>query len=339
MAPGNAIFSGKYGFKPLAGGYLSVNPETGELWANAGGITPREMLIEYTDASTYRHYLATALPSMHGYLHWGTHDRVLGGGAFDQDFSFSYESASKPDGVFLKLPSANVLQADPYNPLKGVPVGAEDDSRLFHAENVVWGVFYPLRGQPPSYQGADLSYVDLSNAAPYLTGPARDWTGANLQGLIASGLDLTGFLIGADANMRDASFDRVTFVQGQDLSRATLTGIDFSGVDLRNVKFDPAADFSRAKFVGANLDGLDLSHAILNDCDFTGASLRGTKLTSASLLGVNFSHCDLTVALLPPAAVYSHDPNRRNTFVETRMYFAQLGGLDWRAFDITRIQV
>ena len=54
---------------------------------------------------------------------------------------------------------------------------------------------------------------------------------------------------------------------------------------------------------------------------------------------MNFSHCDLTVALLPPAAVYSHDPKRRNAFVETRMFFAQLGGLDWRAFDITRVQV
>ena len=72
-----------------------------------------------------------------------------------------------------------------------------------------------------------------------------------------------------------------------DLGSADLSGLNFSGLNLRRVKMDRAvlkgADFTGARLERANLIGALLAHARLDSADLTGARLSGANLVSASL--------------------------------------------------------
>src|SRR5262245_30049339 len=68
---------------------------------------------------------------------------------------------------------------------------------------------------------------------------------------------------------------------------ADLSGLNFSGLNLRRAKMDHAllngAVFAGANLQRANLVGAILSHARLDDADLSGARLSGANLVSASL--------------------------------------------------------
>lgn len=101
---------------------------------------------------------------------------------------------------------------------------------------------------------------------------SRDWSGREVLGVEARGLDLTG-VVARGALLRNAHFE---------------------GARLASAVFDKA-NLSNAHFAGADLHGASFRDADAEGSDFSGADLRGADFRGASLLGVSF--VDLTVAV------------------------------------------
>ncbi|ERN40012.1 putative low-complexity protein [Rubidibacter lacunae KORDI 51-2] len=108
--------------------------------------------------------------------------------------------------------------------------------------------------------------------------PLHDFAGANLRGVVLSGLDLAGANL-ARANLRGAE----------------LNDVDFNEADLRAVKLS-GADLSGAYLGAADLRGANLHKAGLALTNLSGADLRGADLTAANLSDTNFSGAQLVGA-------------------------------------------
>ena len=76
--------------------------------------------------------------------------------------------------------------------------------------------------------------------------------------------------------------------EGHSLSMADLKGLDLSGANLFNGRFQ------KANLSGANLDNTRLIFAILNGADLSNANLRGADLRFADLTGANLTEADLS---------------------------------------------
>ena len=94
---------------------------------------------------------------------------------------------------------------------------------------------------------------------------SRDWSGREVLGVEARGLDLSG-LVARGALLRNAHFED-----------ARLSAAIFDEANLSNAHF-AGADLRRASFRDADAEG----------SDFSGADLRGADFRGASLLGVTF---------------------------------------------------
>lgn len=84
------------------------------------------------------------------------------------------------------------------------------------------------------------------------------------------------------------------------LSRRTLTGINFSAADLREVDLT-GANLAAASLIDANLtyarlDGVRFAAADLTRANLAGASLAGCDLSNATLAGTLLTNIDLSVA-------------------------------------------
>jgi hypothetical protein len=89
-----------------------------------------------------------------------------------------------------------------------------------------------------------------------------------------------------------------------DLSKATLTGGDFTQADLAG------ADLHLANLTGANLNHADLSSADLAGATLTNAHFRGANLTGADLagaVGADLSGAIVCHTLLPSGHFPVHD--------------------------------
>ena len=98
---------------------------------------------------------------------------------------------------------------------------------------------------------------------------SRDWSGREVLGVEARGLDLVG-LVARGAILRNAQFEQ-----------CRLAGAEFDGANLSNAHF-AGADLRRVSFRQADTEG----------CDFIGADLRGADFRGAALLGATFVDCD-----------------------------------------------
>jgi uncharacterized protein YjbI with pentapeptide repeats len=162
------------------------------------------------------------------------------------------------------------------------------------------------------WDGADLSYVDMTTCSGSLTGAAAQWGNANFTGAALSNLDLSRVTIGNAVNFTNAVLAGVTFKSGQDLSQAKLTGTDFSSVDLTAVK------------LAANLTGTNLTKAVLTGVDLSGATCVGT----------NFTATDLRTTKLPTATGMLGQGSTGAIFAGATVPLASLGS-DWRNLDLS----
>lgn len=117
----------------------------------------------------------------------------------------------------------------------------------------------------------DLSRIDLRD---------QNFTGCNFRGTNFTRSDLSM-----------TSLDRSVLAHVV-LHRAIVTGMNFSGLNLRN------ADISAVNLTGSNLSGADLYSADLtgsrlNKADLSGASLRGATLFQADIRGADLRGTDL----------------------------------------------
>jgi uncharacterized protein YjbI with pentapeptide repeats len=154
------------------------------------------------------------------------------------------------------------------------------------------------------WDGADLSYVDMTTCAGFLTGPAAQWGNADFTGAILTKIDLSQISIGNAVNFTDATLAGVKFKSGQDLSQATLRGADLSGgVDLSAVKLG-SPDLTGTNLANAILTGVDLSGATCVGTNFTATDLRTTKLpTATGMLGQGSTGAIFAGATVPIASL------------------------------------
>lgn len=101
--------------------------------------------------------------------------------------------------------------------------------------------------------------------------------------------------------MRRVNFHSAN-LNGADLSRLDLSGLDFRGAELNRVNLE-ASDLRGANLERANLSGARLNQANLNDAtlafaNLTGANLLNANLRRAQLNGTNFAGANLGRARL-----------------------------------------
>jgi uncharacterized protein YjbI with pentapeptide repeats len=149
------------------------------------------------------------------------------------------------------------------------------------------------------WDGADLSYVDMTTCVGSLTGAAAQWGNANFTAAVFTNMDLTAITIGDAVNFTNAVLAGVKFKSGQDLSKATLSGADLSGAELSGV------DLSGATCVGTNFSGIDLRTTKLPAAagalgqGSAGAIFAGAKVPLAAL-GSDWRNLDLSATKLFP---------------------------------------
>lgn len=114
----------------------------------------------------------------------------------------------------------------------------------------------------------------------------RDFTGADLSGLVLEGADLKDTMLEA-VNLAGANLRRVD-LSGAVLARADLTGADLTGAKL------VGANLGAAKLCGAKVTGsADLTRAVLAKADLTKVDLRGATLEGADFSEAIFADADL----------------------------------------------
>lgn len=156
--------------------------------------------------------------------------------------------------------------------LKRVDLLADDRLGYWEAETGYHNVADPWREE--RFIAAGISRHELQKLFA-----TRDWSGREVLGVEARGLDLTG-LVARGALLRNAHFE---------------------GARLSTSIFDEA-NLSNAHFAGADLRGASFRDADAEGSDFRGADLRGTDFRSASLLGVTFVDLAAARADNPPSA-------------------------------------
>lgn len=195
--------------------------------------------------------------------------------------------------------------------------------------------------------GIKLDFVEFKSALPFGTKVYDLSRVATMEGLEATGLDLSNCVIGprlvfmpakAGAisyfkedvmNMKSAKLPNVDFTNtilkhvnltsatltGADLSGADLTSADLSGADLTNAKFS-----KKSKLVNTNLTNADLSGVDLKEVDLSSVTLENTNFTNADLAGIKFygNKRDLT-----------GNKFKRANFVNLDLSNCQLMGIDF----------
>ena len=86
----------------------------------------------------------------------------------------------------------------------------------------------------------------------------------------------------------DDAFESLTWMEGTDLSRATLTDANLAGVALVEALL-PGAILRRANLEGADLSGAHLANANLRYAKLRGANLTGTSMDGADLFGADLT--------------------------------------------------
>ena len=361
MANSDARFSGKYALRSVTNGqYLTVDQSTGHIVAAGGTAGPSQAFVDYTLAGAGPNggqldFFSAATPAQHGFITtsqcWPSDGQRVPAGciltptaqSIAQAASFADDSPSYPippgqhqwraNGLQVMVPLQFGLGIQ-WSVLETSGAGTADN-RFTTTELVAgWAQVSCPQQATDTWVGADLSFVNLSNLNGQLKGNASNWTGANLQGATASGMDLTEVSISHNVNLRDADFSGVVFASGQDLSAATLVGVDLSNVDLRHVTLSASVDLTGANLAGAKLDGHNLSSAILNGANLTGATLAQVNLSAAQMLGTNFTDTDLTVATFGSSPAFSHDPTSRTIFHGARLPYAIIG-TNWTGYDLS----
>ncbi len=104
---------------------------------------------------------------------------------------------------------------------------------------------------------------------------ARDFSGRDLRGVVATGMDLRG-LNAIGAQLRDAHFE------GADLRDSGFDGANLSGAHLERADLRGATFGQDSNGIAADLEG----------ADFRGADLRGARFLGASLFGATFGPSD-----------------------------------------------
>ncbi|MFO0611490.1 MAG: DUF2169 domain-containing protein [Polyangiaceae bacterium] len=132
----------------------------------------------------------------------------------------------------------------------------------------------------------------------------RDFTGADLRGLVLAGQDFRGAFL-ASADLRDAD------LTGADLSGAVLAHANLKGASLRNAKLS-GSNLGSSNLEGAVLEGADLSDAVLMRARVEGASFVGANLAGADMMNVVWKGVDLRGAQLPQASFIDADFSHAN---------------------------
>lgn len=115
---------------------------------------------------------------------------------------------------------------------------------------------------------------------------SRDFSGRDLRGVVATGMDLRG-LNASGAKLRDAHFE------GADLRGSCFSGANLSGAHLERADLRGSTFLSDANGMAADLEG----------ADFRGADLRGARFAGASLFGATFGPVDATDRTSFPSVV------------------------------------
>jgi uncharacterized protein YjbI with pentapeptide repeats/GNAT superfamily N-acetyltransferase len=149
------------------------------------------------------------------------------------------------------------------------------------------------------FENADLWGANLPNVTFTRTRLVDvDLTRANLRGTRFVECIMEGAVGTPAERVRDPDANLVAL----DFSNAILTGVDFSGRDLRNATFSNAlldgASFARCEmpmcdFSKADMDNADFTRVYATGANFAGASARGANFTKATLNGTDFQRADL----------------------------------------------
>lgn len=127
-------------------------------------------------------------------------------------------------------------------------------------------------------------------------------------------------------------------LRGAGLAAAELSGVDFTGTDLRGANLR-GADLRSAQFAGARLDGADLRGAVLAAADFGGASIEGARFDGADLrstqLAAATGAADFRMALSDAATAWPSE----GMPVGTLGPGARCAGLDLRGVDARGIDL
>ena len=95
----------------------------------------------------------------------------------------------------------------------------------------------------------------------------------------------------------DKVFKGIT-LEGDDLSKKRLSGIDFEGSTLMECNFEQSimsrSNLNATNLRGANLKGTNLSKATLTGCDCRGAMMKGINLSGADLRWANLEGVNLS---------------------------------------------
>ena len=147
----------------------------------------------------------------------------------------------------------------------------------------------------------------LSNSA---SAGSSDLTWAYLAGVDFS--SVLGFFVLANlqhATLTNANFDGVDLSRADlsfaDLQHATLRGISadlsgaiLNGADLSHADLSSATIVDKAQLLGARLAGVNLGGSTIENADFTGATLTDADFSGATVSGCNFSAAMLAGAKL-----------------------------------------
>ena len=210
---------------------------------------------------------------------------------------------------YASLQSARLINAD---------LSGDDENYTFH-DLVLWRSMDHLNdgmNDIHEYQGADLSYANLSGA---------DLSKANLCGAILKGATMT------DINNDFETFflHEMTKMIGTKLMFANLSESLLSFIDLNNADLSYAdlsyADLSDADLCGANLSMADLYGADLRAADLSGAYLSEADLSYADLSYANLKWADLSKANLSEANMKNTQLNY-SILIKTNLEKANLTG-------------
>jgi uncharacterized protein YjbI with pentapeptide repeats len=134
----------------------------------------------------------------------------------------------------------------------------------------------------------------------------------------------------SEAHIVDLKDDaHLDFLEGADLSSAKLTGIDFSGQNLKHANLT-GANLNKATLIGIDLESANLSHAQLREASLGYANLKAADLTGAFLeADEGYKAARLSYAYLPNAILADAHLNGVN------FSYAQIYGADATVFGAT----
>jgi uncharacterized protein YjbI with pentapeptide repeats len=173
-------------------------------------------------------------------------------------------------------------------------------------------------------------------------GPSIDWRGCNKKTLMLDGSDLTkANLTGADFSYTDL---RHSIFAGADLTKGKLIRTLLTNASADNAIFDRVEGY-RAVFQDVRANGSSFKSGELQRANFAGAQLRGANFEKADLsravfdkaviTGANFMYANLSRAVLTSAS-FEGSLDFKNSF----FLFARIEGVDLsQAVNLTQQQL